>query len=151
MPEFSFSELCSSAVLILFQCIHSLVLSKRGGGSNLPLTWRLFDWCYTCPPQHPSWWVDLFFLSAKQSTVISITLSHIAWQGTSASFFSYDAHIECDWRNVLRYTRIGPSILREHAQPYSLGCGGSVVQLHDDLIQQLLLTTGADIVGGFDL
>ncbi len=48
----------------------------------------------------------IYSFVSKQSTAISITLSHIAWQGTSASFYSYGAHIECGQRNVLRYMRM---------------------------------------------
>jgi len=42
------------------------------------------------------------------------TITH-CMSGNISSFFSYGAHIECDWRHVLRYIRISPSILREHA------------------------------------
>jgi hypothetical protein len=83
MPEFSFSELCSSAALILFQCIHSLVYFQKEE-EHPTASWRLFDWCYTCAPQHSFMVGWSILLSAKQLIAIYMTLSHIAWQGTSA-------------------------------------------------------------------
>jgi len=69
----------------------------------------------------------IYSFVSKQSTAICITLSHIAWQGTSAKFLQ----LWCSYR-------------MQSEKRFK-------VHENDDLIQQLHLTTGADMVGGFDL